>query len=104
MTDPERTREYRPPQRPSNNDVIKIDGRFAEVYSISDDGMDFRYLDTPSEVGTVKWENVELVRVEDALLDTSEEVYEIPTAEGNYQNRLGRQARFYGEYKKIKIM
>lgn len=101
MTDPERTREYRPPQRPSNNDVIKIDGRFAEVFSVSDSGMDFTYLDVPIEIGSVLWEGIRLIKVEDEFLSTSLERGNMPSGEGSRENVLGDRARFFGEYEKL---
>lgn len=40
-------------RRPMYNDVVLVDGRYAEVYAVDDEGMNFRFMDVASEVGRV---------------------------------------------------
>lgn len=86
-------------RRPMNNDVVLVDGRYAEVYAVDDEGMDFRFVDAISEVGRAMWAEADLVRVEDTSLDFLDGEIDLPEGEGFYQNRLGSRARFFGEYR-----
>jgi hypothetical protein len=86
-------------RRPMNNDVVLVDGRYAEVYAVNDEGMDFRFMDAASEIGRVMWSGADLVRAEDTSLDLLDGEIDLPEGDSFYQNRLGSKARFFGEYR-----